>query len=170
MLWDRGEGNGYGHELTDRPLPGTPPHEVMLQVAFSDHQVANIAAEVMARTAGAAIMDGLAPGRHWDRTHLQPFKAYPHKGSALVYWDSGNATPPNGNVPPTEGRDPHGDPRNEPAAGWQEARFLLSGEHTDVCGGGAYNTLRNPANNGSPTCFEPADGLEKFKPVKPARR
>jgi hypothetical protein len=166
MLWDRGEGNAYGHELTDRPLPGTPPHEVMLQVAWSDHQVANIAAEVMARTAGAEIMDGLAAGRHWDRTHLQPFQRYPHKGSALVYWDSGNAAPPNGNVPPTEGRDPHGDPRNEPAAGWQEAHFLLSGEHVDVCGGKPYLTDNHPANAGAFSCVEPQRPVGGFKAVR----
>ncbi|MFP5218981.1 MAG: hypothetical protein ACLGIG_04490 [Actinomycetes bacterium] len=165
MLWDRGEGNGYGHALGARALPGSPPHEVMLQVAWSDHQVANIAAEVMARTAGAEIMDALPDGRHWDARHLQPFKAFPHRGSALVYWDSGNATPPNGNVPPTQGDDPHGDPRNEPAAGWQEARFLLTGEHVDVCSGAPYLTDDHPANGGTPSCREPNGTVGTFKPV-----
>jgi hypothetical protein len=137
---------------------------VILQVAWSDHQAANIAAEVMARTAGAALLDTLPAGRHWDRTHLQPFTSWPHRGSALVYWDSGNALPPNGNVPPTHDRDPHGDPRNEPAAGWQEARFLLTGEHVDVCDGRPYLTDNHPANGGRPSCVEPAD------PVAPAGR
>ena len=156
MLWDRGESNGYAQHTSDDPLPNTPKHDVMLQIAFSDHQVSNHAAEVNAATVKAPVMEGLSAGRHWA---LEPYKeraAYPHKGSSLIYWDSGNATPPNGNVPPDEGRDPHGDPRNEPAAGWQEAHFLLTGWNVDVCNGGPYNTLRNPINGGTPSCHEPA--------------
>ena len=55
MLWDRAEGNGYAQHMTDDPYPNTPPHQVMLQVAFADHQVSNIAAEVEARTIGATL-------------------------------------------------------------------------------------------------------------------
>ncbi|CAN5312913.1 hypothetical protein BH23ACT9_BH23ACT9_31620 [soil metagenome] len=160
MLWDRGEANGYANRMTTDPLPNTPAHDLMLQVAFSDHQVANVAAEVWARSIGAPIMvPGLPEGRHWE---MDPYFAdtatYPHQGSALVYWDSGNATPPNGNVPPTHSRDPHGDPRNEPAGGWQEAHFLLTGEMADVCGGGDYLTRRHPRNDGTPSCIEPIEG------------
>src|SRR3712207_7486246 len=42
-----------------------------LQVAFSDHQVSNHAAEVNAATVKAPVMQGLAPGLHWA---LQPFQ------------------------------------------------------------------------------------------------
>ena len=157
MLWDRGESNGYArHTGTKDPLPNTPKHAVMLQIAYSDHQVSNQAAEVNAATVGAPVMEGLPAGRHWAARPFQRRQSYPYKGSALVYWDSGNATPPNGNLPPDEGGDPHGHPRNEPAAGWQEAHFLLTGENIDVCNGGPYLTLRNPANNGVPSCIEPA--------------
>jgi hypothetical protein len=157
MLWDRSEANGYANRMTADPLPDTPPHDIMLQVAWSDHQVANVSAEVWARTIGAPIMvPGLPEGRHWERDpYFADTAEYPYTGSALVYWDSGNAAPPNGNVPPTEGRDPHGDPRNEPAGGWQEAHFLLTGEMADVCGGGDYLTQRHPANAGTPSCVEP---------------
>ena len=30
LLWDRGEANGYAHNMTTDPLPNTPPHEVLL--------------------------------------------------------------------------------------------------------------------------------------------
>jgi hypothetical protein len=157
MLWDRGEANGFAHHMTDDPYRNTPKHEVMLQVAWSDHQVANHAAEVEARTIGAPIMlPGLPDGRHWE---MDPYFAdtanYPYEGSALIYWDSGNATPPNGNVPPTQNGDPHGHGRREPAAGWQEAQFLLTGWMVDVCGGGSYLTLEHPANADVPSCKEP---------------
>ena len=66
LLWDRGEANGYAHHLTDDPLPNTPSHEVLLQVATGDHQVSNVTAEVEARTAGVPVYTPLAPGRHWE--------------------------------------------------------------------------------------------------------
>src|SRR6478672_1055993 len=31
LLWDRGEANGYAHNMTTDPLPNTNPHEVLLQ-------------------------------------------------------------------------------------------------------------------------------------------
>ena len=155
MLWDRGEGNGFAAHMTSDPYTNTPPHEVLLQAAFSDHQVANVAAEVEARTIGAAMMPGLESGRHWALDPFMDVAEYPYTGSALVYWDSGNATPPNGNVPPSQGSDPHGHPRSEPASGWQEAHFLLTGELWDVCNGGFYNTDNNPTNGGAPSCHEP---------------
>ena len=52
LLWDRGEANGYAHHITSDPLPGTPAHNVLMHVAFGDHQVANVTAEVEARTIG----------------------------------------------------------------------------------------------------------------------
>ena len=167
MLWDRGESNGYAHHMTTDPLANTPAHEVMLQVAYSDHQVANVAAEVKARTVGAAFMPGLP--QHWDFASLTDATPYPHRGSSLIYWDSGNATPPNGNVPPTHGGDPHGHPRSEPAAGWQEVRFLLTGDNVDVCGGGPYLSKSHPANGGRPSCIEPLESPVQ-PPVAPSGR
>jgi hypothetical protein len=157
MLWDRGEANGFAAHMTNDPYANTPSHDVMLQVAFSDHQVTNHAAEVEARTIGAPIMTpGLPEGRHWEMDpYYSPTASYPHKGSALVYWDSGNATPPNANIPPSEGTDPHSHARDEPASGWQEAQFLLTGWMVDVCQGEDYLTRRHPANGGQASCKEP---------------
>ena len=53
MLWDRAEPNGYAHRMTTDPLPDTPPHKVLMNVAFGDHQVTNFQADVEARTIGA---------------------------------------------------------------------------------------------------------------------
>ena len=67
MLWDRSDPNGYAHHITTDPLPNTPPHKVLLHDAFGDHQVANVATEVEARTIGASIhQPAIAPGRHSD--------------------------------------------------------------------------------------------------------
>jgi hypothetical protein len=140
LLWDRGEANGYAHHMTGDPLPGTPPHEVLLHVAFGDHQVANVSAEVEARTLGASVRwPALAPGRHTD---VDPYfgipriEAYPFGGSALVVWDTGIPAPPITNTPPREGRDPHGAPRASPAARRQKSEFLrVGGGLIDVCDG-----------------------------------
>ncbi|HEX2313283.1 MAG TPA: hypothetical protein VHJ17_06100 [Thermomonospora sp.] len=140
MLWDRGEANGYAHHMTDRPLPGTPPHRVLLHVAFGDHQVAPVTAEVEARTIGARIhTPAVAPGRNPDRVPywgIPPIGSYPYAGSALVIWDSGTPHPPLTNTPPSGpqyGRDPHSDPRNSAAARRQKAHFLTTGQLIDVC-------------------------------------
>ncbi|MTV25121.1 hypothetical protein FTX61_06775 [Nitriliruptoraceae bacterium ZYF776] len=158
MLWDRGEANGYAHHMTDDPLPNTPPHQVLLHVAFADHQVTNVAAEVQARTVGARVLQtALAPGRHWE---VHPYfgldgfdvdevgRLEPHAGSALVYFDSGNATPPNGNVPATDSSDPHSDPRRDDRGQVQKRVFYTTGDVIDVWGGQPYWTceVRGPVN------------------------
>jgi hypothetical protein len=151
MLWDRAEANGYAHHMTDDPLPNTPAHQVMLQVAFSDHQVANVAAEVEGRTIGARLHVPAAPeGLHWANEPAfgfrtwEPARTGPLVGeSVLVYWfstDRGLTTPPNGNEPPRTGEDPHSDPRKDKEASRQVAHFLLTGTVIDVCGGVACTT------------------------------
>lgn len=139
MVWDRGEGNGYANHITRDPLPRTPVKQVLLHQAFGDHQVANIATEVEARTLGLHVVrPTLAPGRdpavepQWN---LPAVPHFPYRGSALVIWDSGTPAPPQGNLPPTQGHDPHGDTGNTPAAREQAAHFLATGELIDVCGG-----------------------------------
>ncbi len=143
MLWDRFEANGYAQHLTDEPLPGTPAHQVLMHVAFGDHQVANISAEVMARTIGAnAHRPALAPGRHWGNEPIWDVPAATDGStteSVFVYWDSGTPTPPDANVPPRPpafGEDPHEDPRADADARRQKAAFLApEGRYVDVCGG-----------------------------------
>ncbi len=138
MLWDRSEADGYAQFMTDHPLPGTPAHQVLLEEAFGDHQVANIATETEARTIGAAIhQPGLAPGRSPD---VVPFYGIPPLtgpttgGSALFVWDSGTPPPPLTNTPNRAGADPHGVPRAQPPAQRQGAVFLLDDLILDPCG------------------------------------
>ncbi|ATE56005.1 hypothetical protein [Actinosynnema pretiosum] len=130
LLWDRAETNGCAPLLRGR--------KVLLHLAFGDHQVANAAAEVQARTAGVPVLTpSLVPGRspdvvpHWGIRRVRA----PHAGSALVLWDSGTPAPPPGNVPPTGGHDPHEDPRHSAAARAQKAEFLRTGRVVDVCDG-----------------------------------
>ncbi|MBI2168266.1 MAG: hypothetical protein HYU28_02020 [Actinobacteria bacterium] len=139
ILWDRGEANGYAHHLTDNPYPGTPEHQVILEAAFGDHQVANVSAEVEARTIGARVHVP-PPALHTtaDAYELLPPLAYPATGSALMEWDSGTLAPPDADVPPDPGvvgPDPHGYPRADVHARRLRDRFLRTGEIIDVCTG-----------------------------------
>ena len=154
MLWDRGEPNGYAHRMTDQPLPDTPPHKILLNVAFGDHQVTNWAADVEARTIGAythrPILD---PGR-WPGVDqlfgIPRIGSYPFGGSAIVYWDIGPVRPdpdnpgetigvpppPLANLPNRGGEDPHSAPRGAPDALKMVSEFLRpQGAITNVCGG-----------------------------------
>jgi hypothetical protein len=143
MLWDRGENNGYAHHMTADPLPNTPPHEVLMQPAFGDHQVSMWTADVLARTVGASTTPNvLDPGRHPDVAPLfgiPRIQSFPFSGSAIVYVDSGTPAPPITNTPPEGeqyGDDPHSRPRNDPEAQAQKAAFLSpNGVVIDTCGG-----------------------------------
>ena len=152
VLWDRSEANGYAEHLTSNPLPDTPVHKVLMHVAFGDHQVATVAADVEARTIGAGVPPNpLEAGRSTD---VEPYYAiaripsFPYSGSAMVIWDGGTPAPPTTNTPPTSpqyGFDPHEFPRNDRAARQQVSDFLqASGEVTDVCKGEPCKIDFNP--------------------------
>ena len=139
MLWDRGEASGYAQHLTSHAYAHTPTHRALLQMAFGDHQVANVATEVEARTIGAR---GYRPVVADGRSHeVKPFwdigaiHAFPYKGSAVVMFDSGAEPPPDTNTPPRVGPDPHSDPRADPEAVRQIAEFFATGTVIDVCSG-----------------------------------
>lgn len=158
MLWDRGEANGYAHRMTDDPLPETPPHEVLMNVAFGDHQVSTFTADTQARTIGAQVHAPIVYDGRWPIQQVfdvPRIASYPYKGSALVYWDSGpirddpasadpavvvgTEPPPIANLPNRSGRDPHGFPRQTPAEQQMVSDFLrpdAQSQITDTCNGG----------------------------------
>ncbi|MBV8957779.1 MAG: hypothetical protein JO054_03495 [Actinobacteria bacterium] len=141
MLWDRAEADGYALHMTTRPLPNTPAHTILMTPAVGDHQVANVAAEVEARTIGAAVhWPAVGAGRSFDVTPfwgIARIPAYPYRGSAIVMWDS-HKTPvaPTGNVPPSAGQDPHEYPRAQAADQAMKSAFLQpDGAVVDTCAG-----------------------------------
>jgi hypothetical protein len=159
MLWDRSDPNGYAHRMTTDPLPNTPSHEVLMNVAFGDHQVTNWQADVEARTIGAQIHDPVVFDGRWPGVDVvwgvPRIAAYPYTGSAIVYWDSGplrvNPTPPPAmigtdpppieNLPNRTGVDPHGDPRVAPEEMQMVSDFLRPDAQsaiTDTCLGPCY--------------------------------
>jgi len=158
VMWDRGEPNGYANHMTSDPLPNTPPHKVMIEMAYGDHQVANIATEVQARTIGAPLKAPALDTNRLSNGMIEPFfgldtlgdLAGPAAdGNAFFIWDTGpkrgtapnilgTDPPPNGNIPPpsSSGADPHDTVINaSPLIRKQIADFLTTGgKVTNPCG------------------------------------
>ncbi len=148
QLWDRGDPDGYAQQMTSRPLPDTPSHTVLMQIAYGDHQVSMYSAAVEARTIGASAHEpalDLATNRVRDRNlffGIPGIARYPFGGSAIVIWDSGPGRvqpPPLANLAPANtatNLDPHEDVRNTKAARVQKSDFLApNGSVVDVCAG-----------------------------------
>jgi hypothetical protein len=165
-LWDRSDPNGYASHMT-HGLPNTPDHHVLLQVAWGDHQVANITAFTEARTIGAVgIQPPLTSNANRARygPYVDPFwgipapAAFPYDGSAITLFDSGPAgysrqvdaadgggthagtdPPPVADVPNRSGEDPHEAPRRADCGQQQKSAFLVAGGVvTAPCGGAPY--------------------------------
>jgi hypothetical protein len=155
QLWDRGEPDGYATRMTQNPLPNTPPHNVLMHVAYGDFQVSQYSAAVEARTVGAAVHAPTLdiPPRNQDVNltyRISAIDNYPYDGSAIVFWDSGaghTLPPPTTNTAPEESEtppinlDPHSDPRDTPEARTQMSEFLMpDGQVVDVCNGEPCHT------------------------------
>jgi hypothetical protein len=148
QLWERADPDGYAQQMTSVPLPDTPPHVVLIQIAYGDFEVSMYAAAVEARTIGASAYEpalDLEDDRVRDSNLFFAIPAisdYPFAGSAIVLWDSGpgrTQPPPLENLPPvasSDDQDPHEDPRYTPAAQLQISEFLRpAGGVIDACNG-----------------------------------
>jgi hypothetical protein len=157
-MWDRGEPDGYANHMTSHPLPKTPAHKVLIEMAYGDHQVANVATEVEARTIGAPLHRPALDAFRLPDGFDAPFFAMPKlgslsgpaaKGNGMFVWDIGpkrtvgmtefgTDPPPITNTAPDDsfGVDPHDTViRQTPEVREQIANFLkLNGKITNPCG------------------------------------
>ena len=155
LLWDRGENDGYAEHLTSHPYPGIPAKHVFIIENYGDHQVANVSAEMLARTIGAQNHQpalnpsffGAAPrinvpvAPQWGLTALNQTKP---TNAGLVLWDYGTPTPPTDNLAPNGaayGADPHGFGRGNVSLLNQITTFLHTGVIPDQCGGLACQSM-----------------------------
>jgi hypothetical protein len=156
MLWDRADPDGYAERMTSDPLPDTPAHQVLLNVAFGDHQVTNYQSDVEARTVGMYAHKPVLYKGRWPHTNIlwdvPVIHRYPFTGSAVYYWDIGPVResspgsgetigvppPPYENIPNLAGEDPHGAPRGVPAGEEKLVSDFLEGaiQRSDDCEGG----------------------------------
>lgn len=148
LLWDRGENEGYAQHITKHPYPGIPAKQIFIIENYGDHQVANVAAEMLARTIGAQNHQpafdpsffGAAPRLNtpvkpqWGLAALDQTKPAP---AGLVLWDYGTPTPPTVNLAPNGsayGDDPHGFGRGNALLLTQITTFLTTGVIPNECG------------------------------------
>lgn len=129
-LWDSGEAGGYGLQMVDDPIEGTPPKAVLLQDAIGDAQVTTLGAQNMARAYGASLV-----GTPWQDVFGLETKESGFTGSALVEYDHGAPPIPETNVPPDPDEDTHEDTRRTFAAQEQMATFFATGTIVDYCDG-----------------------------------
>ncbi len=129
MMWDRSEPAGYTHLIRDGLLPGSPPKDVLMQVAIGDHQVTTLAAHIMARSAD---IPNLGPLNR-DVFGLDTAQGTV-EGAAMIEYDWGNSEPLV-NIPADDGEDPHGKLRNLDVSIETRVQFLLEGTIETHCDG-----------------------------------
>jgi hypothetical protein len=144
-LWDRAEANGYAARVTGDPPSNTPIHEILIQNALGDHQVPQISAEILARTAETSARQPVFDqGRSADKIPFYGFNPAPRLEleSSLTMWDSGPVRagglgtdlPPVADLPPRTGVDPHPLVGATKAARTQRSAFLQPmGRLLEVC-------------------------------------
>lgn len=130
MRWDKTEGSGISHVITQGTATGTPPKQVLMQIALGDEQVPNQGSWWQARTMNVPIL-GPTPLEPWGLTVQQSPLA---SGSALVIMDGGAPPPPATNVPPEDFKM-HNLTRNQPAARRQIGEFFGTGQIVNHCSG-----------------------------------
>jgi hypothetical protein len=130
MLWDRSEPDGFAPYITENPLPGTPSHHVLLNIAIGDQQVTPLGAHVLARALGAQNV------RPVNREIFGIADAdAPFEGNGMAEWDFGLPPAPTTNVPMDQGEDPHDKVRVLQSAIDMTDTFLRTGVIQNYCGG-----------------------------------
>jgi hypothetical protein len=130
QLWDRSEPNGWYHTTLNGDLPNTPPHKLLIHMATSDDEVANLGTEIMVRSLG---IPQVAPPvkSYFDIPELMA----PFDGSAMVESDGHYGPIPLTNIPPAD-NNAHGDMRARPAIQAQIDQFLrTNGTIANFCAG-----------------------------------
>jgi hypothetical protein len=128
MRWDPMEGAGVAHVVRGGTVLGTPPKQLLMQIALGDEQVPNVGSWWLARSLGIPV---LGP------TPLLPWGIEDSEGpltSALVIQDGGAPMPPATNTPP-EDHEMHNLTRNQPASRRQIGQFFSTGQITNTCDG-----------------------------------
>lgn len=133
-LWqppfDQSEGSGTAWaQGVHPPLPGTKEKRLLSQIAVGDSQVANLAAEIQARTLELPLLTPSAK----DVWGLETTTG--GETSAISFWDLERAPPPTTNATPASDNDVHGDVRSLPENQTQTDVFLRTGKVENTCSG-----------------------------------
>ena len=144
MVWERTENSGFAVNMTDKPLPNSPKHKILLTGGYGDHQVSMWTNDILARSAGMSVIKNMTnPARYAlndphsgskygvQKPHfgIPEISSFPFNGSAWTVWDSGTAVidnPPLYNAPPRTNQDPHEHVRRAPDTRAMKSAFMRS--------------------------------------------
>lgn len=156
MPWDRSEPSGFVPHLENDPLPGTPPHQVLMHIARGDHQVSTFGAQIMARSIGAVQVDSDDPNQPvWQEMYgIERMTAPVSNRSTIVEYEFGLEPNPLSNLANHDGCDPHDRVRDLNPSFDQQDVFFRTGNVEWMCKG-ACNC--NDAQDGDPTEEERCD-------------
>jgi len=121
QLWDKSEPNGWYHHTIPGTVPNTPPHKVLVHMATTDDEVANLGTEIMVRSMGMPQVSPVVSSYFGI-----PEQAAPFDSSAMVESDGHYGPIPVTNVPPAD-NNAHGAMRALPAIQAQIDQFLRTG-------------------------------------------
>jgi hypothetical protein len=132
MRWDKTEGSGIVNTVLTGTATGTPPKQLLMQIALGDEQVPNIGSYWQARSMGIPVL-GPTPVTPWGLTVQNTPLA---GGSALVIEDGGAPPAPTTNIPAPK-LDPsmHDLTRNQPASRRMMKEFFATGQIVNECAG-----------------------------------
>mgnify|MGYP001209360788 CR=1 FL=1 len=133
-LWqppfDLSEGSGTAWaQGAHEPLPGAGKKRLLSQIAVGDSQVANLAAEIQARTMQIPLLTPSAKPV-WGLSETKGGET-----DAISFWDLERKPPPSTNATPTFDNDVHGDIRSLPENQEQTDVFLRTGQVKNTCAG-----------------------------------
>jgi hypothetical protein len=136
QLWFRTEPAGYISYMRQNLLPNTPAHDVLINAALGDHQVAPIGAEFIARTIGAQSLQAVNREVYGITDAPSGFS-----GSGIVEWNFGLPPAPLTDEPATAGSDPHEELRYVPAEQDMTDQFFRTGIVNQTCPDGGPCTV-----------------------------
>jgi hypothetical protein len=142
QLWDRAEPSGYMNYLTNRTLPNTPAHHVIMQHGLGDAQVTYVGAYSVMRSANAVMYSSNVnePG---ENLYGFPFinDTAIATDAAIVTWDfPGIAPVPEENIPPPVG-DTHEYVRRQNTSQLMMYNFFATGQIKNTCGGPCHGYI-----------------------------
>jgi hypothetical protein len=127
MQWDRTEATAVADSMLAPGIPGTPPKQVLMQMAIADDEVSNVATENQVRTMQ---IPTVTPSPY------VPFgsegKAGPVRSGLVIYdFGLGQTIPPTNEPPPNN--NVHSNVRNKRQTIEMMRRFYETGEIVQLC-------------------------------------
>jgi len=142
LLWDRAEPSGYMNFLTNRTLPNTPAHHVIMQHGLGDAQVTYLGAYSLMRSAFAVTYESNVNEPN-EKLYGFPYLKDSDiaTDAALVTWDFPGIPPvPEENIPPPV-NDTHEYVRRQNTSQAMMYNFFATGQIKNTCGGPCHGYI-----------------------------